>query len=67
MNTPMGRVMLVIPPSSSSGKQLRVRGKGAEGSDLIVELKIVVPQSIDAESQSLIEEFARRNPIVPNR
>ncbi len=67
MNTPMGRVMLVIPPTSSSGKQLRIRGKGIEGSDLIVELKIIVPKNIDEESQRLIEEFARRNPIVPNR
>ena len=67
MNTPMGRVMLVIPPTSSSGKQLRIRGKGVEGSDLIVELKIVIPKNIDEESQRLIEEFARRNPIVPNR
>ena len=67
MNTPMGRVMLVIPPTSSSGKQLRIRGKGVEESDLIVELKIVIPKNIDEESQRLIEEFARRNPIVPNR
>ena len=67
MNTPMGRVVLVIPPKSSSGKQLRVRGKGEEGSDLIVELKIIVPQNMDEESLRLIEEFARRNPIVPNR
>ena len=48
-------------------KQLRIRGKGVEGSDLIVELKIVIPKNIDEESQRLIEEFARRNPIVPNR
>ena len=67
MHTPMGRVMLVIPPSSSSGKQLRIRGKGVEGNDLIVELKIMIPKNIDEESQRLIEEFARRNPIVPNR
>ena len=67
MNTPMGRVMLVIPPTSSSGKQLRIRGKGVEGSDLIVELAVFIPKISMKKSQRLIEEFARRNPIVPNR
>ncbi|MER3414773.1 MAG: hypothetical protein C4297_00970 [Gemmataceae bacterium] len=66
-----GMVSLTIPPGTSSGQRLRLRGKGlpdpsggARG-DLFVQVKIVVPKSVDARSRELIEEFARRNPMQP--
>jgi DnaJ-class molecular chaperone len=66
-----GRKSLTIPPGSSSGLKLRLKGQGvpASGSkpagDLFVVLKIVVPKSVDETSRRLIEEFARHNPYHP--
>ena len=60
--TPAGRVTLAIPPGSSSGRVLRLRNRGERGADLLVELRIVVPEALDAESRRLIERFAELNP-----
>ena len=65
VHTPQGKVVVSIPPCSSSGKKFRLRGKGAGGSDLTVVLQITVPASIDLESQQLIRQFATLNPISP--
>jgi len=62
---------LTIPPGSSSGQKLRLRGQGVSASgtqpagDLLVILKVVVPRTVDDESRRLIREFAERNPSNP--
>ena len=62
---------LTIPPGSSSGQKLRLKGQGIPASagkpegDLYVILKVVVPKSVDATSRRLIQEFAERNPLNP--
>ncbi len=64
-------VSLGVPPGSSCGQKLRVRGRGvpAHGGqpdgDLFVALKIVVPKTIDDESRELIRQFSERNPSRP--
>ncbi len=65
VDTPGGRVRLSLPPCSSSGTRLRLRGRGPQGSDLYVCLRIVVPQTLDEESRHLIEQFAELNPDSP--
>jgi curved DNA-binding protein len=66
-----GMKSLTIPPGSSSGLKLRLKGQGIPtsgskaGGDLFVVLKILVPKTIDAASRRLIEEFAERNPQHP--
>jgi DnaJ-class molecular chaperone len=65
--TPAGTVSLKIPPRSNGGRKLRLKGQGvpsASGSpgDLIVTLQMRVPETIDEESEKLIEQFAERNP-----
>jgi curved DNA-binding protein len=66
-----GTKSLTIPPGSSSGLKLRLKGQGIRatvgkpGGDLFVVLKIVVPKNIDADSRRLIEEFSERNPQTP--
>jgi DnaJ-class molecular chaperone len=65
--TPDGRVTLTIPAGTSSGQQLRLRGKGVHGGDLYVVIKIVVPDRVDDRSAELLREFARRNPINVRR
>jgi len=65
VETASGRVRVSVPPCTSSGTRLRLRGKGKGGGDLYVELRIVVPSTLDEESRKLIERFAELNPDIP--
>ncbi|MFT4976107.1 MAG: DnaJ-class molecular chaperone [Myxococcota bacterium] len=67
VSTPGGRVRLTVPPGTSSGSRLRLRGRAAGGGDLFVRLRIVVPRALDDESRALIERFAALNPDTPDR
>jgi DnaJ-class molecular chaperone len=66
-----GAVTLTVPPGTSSGQRLRIRGRGLPSpgggppGDQYVEIKVMVPRGIDEESRRLMEEFARRNPQDP--
>ncbi len=56
------KVALRIPAGTSSGRRLRVRGqgiaKGAQRGDMIVELRVTVPESLTDEQQEKMREFA---------
>lgn len=54
-----------VPPGTSSGARLRLRGHGIAGADQYIEIRIVVPKAHDARSRELVEEFARLNPQNP--
>lgn len=56
------RLTVKIPPGTSSGARIRLRGKGIAGGDQYLVVKVVVPPATDDESKKLIEEFAKRNP-----
>jgi DnaJ-class molecular chaperone len=62
---------LTVPPGSSSGQKLRLRGQGVPAAggkpegDLFLVLKVVVPRSVDEASRKLIAEFAEKNPQRP--
>lgn len=64
-DTPQGKVLVSIPAGTSSGRRMRIRGKGVDGADYIVTVHIVVPTELDAESIRLIQAFADRNPLPP--
>jgi curved DNA-binding protein len=52
-----------VPPGTSSGAKLRLRGKGLSGGDQYLVFKVVVPPGkVDDRSRELIEEFAKLNP-----
>lgn len=59
-----GTVVMTVPPGTSSGAKLRLRGKGVrnhrtgETGDQFVILKIVVPRDLSDESRSLYERLA---------
>jgi curved DNA-binding protein len=59
-----GMKSMTIPPGSSSGQKLRLKGQGVPASggkpegDLFVVLKITVPKNIDEAGKRLIQEFA---------
>jgi len=65
-----GEVVLTVPPGSSSGKKLRMRGmglpkEGGERGDLLVELRIAVPANLTDEEKRLFEELARASRFDP--
>lgn len=67
--TPTGTVAMSIPPGTSSGSKLRLKGQGVkqrDGSagDLIVVMQILTPKEADEESRKLIEQFEGRNPMT---
>ena len=66
-----GAVELAIPPGTSSGRTLRVKGKGLpvkDGSgDLYATIRIVLPERGDAELEELMKKWRDRKPYDPRR
>lgn len=65
-----GRASVTIPAGTSSGQKLRLRGKGVpqrsgERGDLYIQVKVVVPKTVDAASKKLIEQFAEHTSHDP--
>ena len=63
VTTPSGPVDLALPPNSSSGKVLRIKGKGvprgsAGAGDVYATLKIVLPDRPDDELASFMKRWA---------
>ena len=59
------RLSVKVPPGTSSGTRLRLRGKGINGGDQYIEARIMAPAPHDERSRELMEEFARLNPQNP--
>ena len=66
-----GTVVLTVPPGTSSGAKLRLRGKGVlnhktgDRGDQFVVLKISVPKDLSEEARALYEKLAELNPKDP--
>lgn len=52
-----GEATLTIPPGTSSGSKLRLKGLGIQGGDLLAEIKIVVPKEPTDEQRALFEQL----------
>jgi len=69
--TPHGTIKLSVPPGSSSGTRLRVKGFGirnAEGQgDLLADVQIVLPEKIEGETRDLIVKLAAQKTEDPRR
>jgi molecular chaperone DnaJ len=56
------KVTITLPKGTPSGKRFRVRGQGIakEGKtgDLLVEIQVVVPETLTAEQERLMKQFA---------
>lgn len=59
------QITMKVPAGTSSGTRLRIRGKGINGGDQLIEIKIQVPTTINDRSKEILEEFARLNPQNP--
>ena len=70
--TPTGTVALHIPPGTSSGKKLRIKGhgvapkSGAKG-DLLAEVLIVLPANLTEADRETIRQIDGRNPSNPRQ
>ena len=61
--TPTGKVELKIPPCTSSGKRMRLKGRGIPGKtpgDFYVILEITLPDKLSAEEQSSYEALQKQ-------
>ena len=59
-----GPVKLRIPPGTQAGQRFRLRGRGAPTAaggrgDLLVEVRIVLPQVVDERGKELMREFGK--------
>ena len=62
--SPDGPVSVRVPPGTQSGQRFRVREKGAvqrhgRRSDLLVDVRLVLPRVLDERSKELLREFGR--------
>ncbi|OQK15670.1 cytochrome C biogenesis protein [Methyloprofundus sedimenti] len=60
--TPAGKVDLKIPPASSSGKRMRLKGRGIPAKvagDFYITLEIVLPDKLSEQEKSLYQALQR--------
>jgi len=65
-----GAVDLTVPKNTSSGRTLRLKGKGlpqprGDSGDLYVTLRIVLPDGADANLEALMEKWRSDHPYSP--
>jgi curved DNA-binding protein len=68
--TPRGTVKLRVPPKTSSGTKLRIKGHGVAKSgktpgDLYAEIAIILPKQLSAEEIEQIRAMCAKSPIDP--
>ncbi|MCY3023070.1 MAG: DnaJ domain-containing protein [Planctomycetota bacterium] len=68
--TPAGDVSLTVPPGTSSGQRLRLRGRGIPDphgtpGDLYAEVRIVSPHGLSAAERAAWEKLARESRFNP--
>jgi curved DNA-binding protein len=72
IDTPAGEAKVKVPPGTSSGRRLRLRGRGLPNprgtpGDLYAEAKITVPSRLSAEERRLFQELAAASTFDPRR
>ena len=67
--TPKGIITLKVPPGTSSGKRLRLKGMGVASQsglgDLYAEIQIALPETLDDDALELIRRLDRLHPHNP--
>lgn len=68
--SPYGTITLTVPPGTSSGAKLRVKGQGVkhsngEAGDLFAEIMIVVPKDLSADEREKILDLLKQHPQNP--
>jgi DnaJ-class molecular chaperone len=68
--TPNGTITLTVPPGTSSGSKLRVKGQGVkhangEAGDLFAEVMVVVPKDMATEDRTQVLDVLKKYPQNP--
>lgn len=68
--TPNGTITLSVPPGSSGGRKLRLKGQGVQSKegaagDLIIELQIILPTEWDEEAKKMLRQIEETHPLDP--
>jgi DnaJ-class molecular chaperone len=68
--TPKGMVGVHVPPGTSSGTKLRIRGQGVaarNGSpgDLLAEIQIAIPKQLDDAEKEAVRQIDAKHPLTP--
>jgi curved DNA-binding protein len=66
--TPIGPIMLKIPPGSAQGQELRIKGRGMPAvppGDLYAVLKVVLPPADSEKAKKIYEDMARELSFDP--
>jgi DnaJ-class molecular chaperone len=62
-----GPVTLTVPPGTSSGAKLRIKGRGiergSEKGDQYVVMKVIVPKDLDDDDRAAIEQLKEKRPL----
>jgi len=72
IDTPGGEAKVKVPPGTSTGRRLRLRGRGmphprGRPGDLYAEVKIMVPPQPTGEERRLFEQLASVSTFDPRR
>jgi curved DNA-binding protein len=72
VRAPGGPVTVHVPPGSSSGRRLRLRGQGmprpgGRNGDLLARVRILVPGTLTARERELFDELHRASSFDPRR
>ncbi len=72
VDTPGGETKVKVPAGTSSGRRLRLRGRGlphhrGRPGDLFAEAKIMVPGKLSREEHQLFEQLAATSTFDPRR
>jgi len=72
MDTPGGEAKVKVPPGTSCGRRLRLRGRGlpnprGKPGDLLAEAKIMVPPDLPPMERELFEQLAAASDFDPRR
>ncbi|MDT7648866.1 MAG: curved DNA-binding protein, partial [Pseudonocardiales bacterium] len=72
VTTPGGETKVTVPPGTSTGRRLRLRGEGmpdprGRPGDLYAEVKIMVPPRLTDEERRLFSELAAVSTFDPRR
>jgi curved DNA-binding protein len=62
-----GTTQVKVPPGSSSGRRLRLRGQGLPGGDLYATVSIKVPKQLSKKERDLFEELAKVSTFNPRK
>lgn len=67
-----GQVAVKVPKHANSGATLRLKGKGVarptgDFGDMLVKLKIVLPENVTADLTEFMENYAKKHPYDPRK